>query len=281
MWGEVAASGFAAFCVSKWSWKADQESKGACGNGFLQTTFGPGVLRFAAPARFRILFPALLYPTNTSGQPAQPSWRKWIAYQWLRYKVLWAALALIAVTFGLPTMVVSAALFGLAARYDYWSSSVEFLSVALVLSAGGLHWPWWSLLAAGLVLGTGRETLPFLAILGTVPAIALGAGAAVSHFAVRLVSRPLPEWGQAERDLLYGRPMWNVNLSRLLHPFADPPATWEIGVYIGTAALAAFVAPWLVLALVGTTFLVARIDEPRVLTMLIPFAAQEIVRLAH
>lgn len=190
---------------------------------------------------------------------------RWYLYQGLRLAFIWSALAILAAAFGLETAIVSAILFGLSIKYDYWSNAVEFLAGCLV--AG--HWLRWDVgLLVGAVLGLGRETIPFLALAGGWP-IALGAS--VSTYGLRFFTHRDPQWDQIEKDCEYGKSQWRTNLALLRGQ--NPAAYLDIAVYVGIAGLAAVSAPWLALALVGTTLLIARIDEPRVLTMLIPFAA--------
>ncbi len=169
---------------------------------------------------------------------------------------------------GIVGTLTAAALFGLSLHFDYWSNAVELLAVALVLAAGCLHWPWWVVLALGLVCGAGRETLPFLACLGTLPAIVFSVGALTAQVVIRRFVRTEEHW---YGTLEYANPMWRTNWGSLtgLHGLS---AQWRTGIYLLIAVCAFSQAPWLTLALVLTTFLVARIDEPRVLTMLIPFA---------
>lgn len=174
-------------------------------------------------------------------------------------------------------MLVTAALYGMTLRFDYWSNAVEFLGVCLVLSSGHFGWHPLAYLGAGLVCGLGRETTVFLALLGTPSALCFGLGAAISHGIVRLVSRPAPEWLEAESNMAYGEPMWQQNL-RFFWTDANPSILIECGIYLIIATLSFSTAPWLTLALALVTFAVARIDEPRVLTMLTPFAAMGLIR---
>jgi hypothetical protein len=176
---------------------------------------------------------------------------------------------------GLTVALVTAALFGLTLRYDYWSNSVELLAVALVLAGGVLGWHWGYLLAIGLVLGTGRETLPFLALLGTPQAIALGAGAAIGHLAVRLAARTEPHW---RGTLDYATPMWETNWRSICGGHGEN-VRWQVAIYLLVGGLGALAVPMLALPLILVTALVARMDEPRVLTMLVPFAALSLIRL--
>ena len=172
-------------------------------------------------------------------------------------------------------MATTAILYGLTLRFDYWSNAVEFLGVCLVLSSGVLGWHPLAYLGIGLVLALGRETTILLALLGTPAALCFGAGAAIGHGAVRLLSRPAEEWLEAEESMGYGKPMWRTNLAFF---YSDPASLAECAIYLGIAALSFSIAPWLTLALVALTFLVARIDEPRVLTMLTPLAAMGVIR---
>lgn len=167
--------------------------------------------------------------------------------------------------------VVAAILFGLTLRFDYWSNTVEFLAGCLVFS-GLLSVPLG--VALGIVLGLGRETLPFLALAGGWP-LALGAG--VATYALRRFTKRDPKWDEAEKDLQYGKLQWRRNLGVLTG--SDPAVFGDVAVYFLIAGLALFQAPLLTIALVGATVMMARIDEPRVLTMLIPWAAQTVVGL--
>jgi hypothetical protein len=188
----------------------------------------------------------------------------------LRFLVLWCALYVAASSIGMGHAVAVAILYGLSLKFDYWSNSIELLAGCLVLS-GFVPGPIG--MALGLVLGLGRETLPFLALAGGWW-IALGAAAAT--LALRRFTKRDPQWDSAEEQLQYGKPQWRRNLA-VLGGF-DPPAYLDVAVYCLIAGLAFPAAPLLTVALVGTTFVIARIDEPRVLTMLIPWAALTVTK---
>lgn len=174
-------------------------------------------------------------------------------------------------------MLAAAVIYGMTLRFDYWSNAVEFLAVSIVLASCVLGWPLLAYLGAGFVCGLGRETTMFLALLGTPAALCFGAGAAVSHGIVRIISRPDSQWLEAEENMAYGdTSMWRQNLRFF---WSDPASMADLGIYLSVAALALFTAPWLTVVLVGATFVAARIDEPRVLTMLIPAAAMTVVKL--
>lgn len=188
--------------------------------------------------------------------------------------MIFAALATLTAALGMTAAMVTAALFGMTLHYDYWSNTVELLAVACVLAGAALGWHWGYLVAIGLVLGTGRETLPFLAILGTPQAIALGAGAAIGHLACRLSARTESHWAGT---LDYAVPMWRTNWeSAAGKNGAD--VVWRVGIYTFVAALAMMTVPMLAGVLVVVTTLIARVDEPRVLTMLTPFASLTVIR---
>lgn len=194
-------------------------------------------------------------------------------YQGCRFLVLWVALYLDMQAFGTIHALVVATLFGLTLRYDYWSNAIELLGSVLV--CGGFHWA--ICLVAGVGLGLGRETLPFLAILWTPSALALSGGAVLSQAVVRRFTRRDPKWDQAEREeLQYGKSQVRTNL--FLLSGAYPPAYLDIAVYVCVAVLGFLSAPLLTVGLVAVTCAVARIDEPRVLTMLLPAAASTVIR---
>ena len=174
-------------------------------------------------------------------------------------------------------MIVAAGLYGLTLKYDYWSNAVEFLAVSAVLAGGVFDWHWGYLLALGLVFGTGRETIPFLALVGTPQALALSAGAAISHLGIRWIGKVDPSLVDVEEQFKYGKPMWASNIA-VATQNDQYHQHWEILCYLLVAALAAFTAPLLTLLIVAVTFYCARIDEPRVLTPLVPFAAMTVIR---
>lgn len=273
MWGTAAVTAFAAFCLSKWAWEADyiNFASQTTGNGYFQCLFGRGVLGLAPPACYRILFPFLVAPDRREAPYAVPDSEpsRWIFYQVLRFLVTWLALLFLTSALGIVGTLIAAAIFGLSIHFDYWSNSVEFLAVAIVLASPHLCWPWWGYLAAGLVLGTGRETLPFLALLGSAPAVCLGLGAAISHGIVYLFADTEPHW---HGTLEYRNPMWRANWDSLTGR-NGPDVVWRVFIWLGIAIAASVSAPVLAVSLAVTTFLLARIDEPRVLTMLIPFVA--------
>lgn len=190
--------------------------------------------------------------------------------------MIWLSLIFLIPTLGVTGTMLAAALFGLTIRYDYWSNTVELLAVALVLAAPVLHWHWGYLLAAGLVLGTGRETLPFLGLLGTPGAIAIAIGALASHGIVRCFVRTEAHW---EGSLDYANSMLQTNW-RSIVGVHGPSAQWQVGIYGAVGLLACFSAPFLAIPLLIVTSLIARIDEPRTLTMLVPFSAQTVLSWA-
>lgn len=278
MWDYGIWCGIAALCLSKWAWEADYANftTATLGNGFFQCAFGRGALGLAPPACYRILFPFLTHPDRSGASYDVPefAWDRWCIYQLFRFLVIWLALTTLATSMGLWLALVTAALFGLTIRYDYWSNTVELLAVSLVLAGGVLGWHWGALLAAGLVLGTGRETLPFLALLGTPHALALAAGAALAQVALRFFVKTEEHW---LGTLPYASAMWRTNWTSLTGGHG-PDVVWSVLIYLLVAALGFFSAPLLTSILVLVTALVARIDEPRVLTMLVPFAAMTVLR---
>jgi len=272
-YGTVAICALAALCLSKWAWEADYPnfSTETVGNGFGQGSFGRGARKLAPPACYRLLFPCLVYPDRSEAPYETPefSWPRWIWYQSLRFLVILTGLLILTASVGIPITLVSGALFGLTLRFDYWSNAVEFLAVGCVIAGGVFGWHWGACLAIGIVLGTGRETLPFLALVGTPQAVSLGAGAAIGQVAVRCFVRTEAHWKDA---LEYATPMWRTNWDSL-RGIHGANYQWCIGIYLLVALLAATTVPLLAVSLVLVTALVARIDEPRVLTMLTPFAA--------
>jgi len=278
MLGGIGLCALAAFCLSKWASEADwiNFSSGTTGNGFHQCGFGRGSLRLAPPSCYRILFPFILYPERTGAPYAVPDasqWR-WISYQALRFLVIWLALLLLTSVLGIVGTLIAAALFGLSIHFDYWSNTIELLAVALVLAAPGLHLHWLYLLGAGLVLGTGRETIVFLGILGTPHALALAGGALIAQVAVRHFVRTEEHW---YGTLEYANPMWRTNW-RSLTGRNGPDALWRVAIYVAILSSAFLASPFLSIAVGVTTFVIARIDEPRTITMLIPFAAATLCR---
>jgi len=265
------AAGIIALCLARWSQKADSESAGAIGNGFAQCSFGTQIFTYAEPGCLRPLFPLLIFPDGMA--KSQEAYGRWYLYQTLRFLVLLAAFRINLSTSGLYHSLVLAAMFGLTLRYDYWSNGIELLAAVACFN----HLPWGLCLGLGLVCGLGREVLPILALVGTWPAAALALGASLSTTVVRRLVRTDPKWHIAERDeLQYGKWQWRTNLSLLRGWF--PPAYLDIAVYTGIGILAVCSAPVLSIALLATTALVCRIDEPRVLTMLMPWAASTVIR---
>lgn len=262
-------SGLLAVCLARWSQKADSESAGrAIGNGFAQTSFGPKILNYARPACLRPFFPFLIFPDGIARSGTAIG--RWMLYQTLRFLVLWAALYLDWQTFGNAHVLCVSLLYAMTLKFDYWSNSIELLGAVLVCI--GLSWP--LSLAGGAILGLGRETLPVLALALTPAGAALGCGAALSQAFLRPFLKRDPKWDQAEIDLEYGK----SQLGRNLRIYRDPSALLDFGVYLTIGLLALVSAPLLAATLLIVTFYCARADEPRVLTMLIPYAASEVVR---
>lgn len=240
---------------------------------------GRGVIGYALPGRLRLLFPFLVAPDHRGIPEEQRYWGwRWLWYQALRFLFLWAALYVDARAYGTAHAAACGALAGLTFRFDYWSNCVELLAACLVCSAGVLGIPIWWGVACGLVLGLGRETLPLLALSLNPFGVVLGAAAAVSAGAVRIFGRTLPEWERVSGELQYGWPQWRYNLALLWRP-PCVAAPIEAVLYVGLAGLASVQAPLLTVALVAVTVCYARMDEPRVLTMLAPWAASTLIHL--
>lgn len=239
-------------------------------------SLGRWIFKAPKPACCRPLFPLLLYGDKRDAAP----WviygeGRWVAYQLLRFAFFWAALYAMAVYWGPWPCVLTAALAGLTLRFDYWSNAVELFAAALVLAApGGLA----VALLAGLVLGLGRETLPFLGLLCTPFAVVFAIGATISQIVVRAVSRPDPQTKRLAESLKYG---WagGENMDWNIRVLFGGGAVNRFGaaVYCGLAMLGVATVPMVAIPLVAATLFLARINEPRILTMLIPFVA---VRLA-
>lgn len=231
----------------------------------------PGVMRF------RPLMALLVAPERA--QPCEQAYHgpRWAWYQTIRLLILWTALWVDVTAFGVTHAVVAGGLLGLTFRFDYWSNCVEFLAAVLVCSSGVLGIPWWGYLACGLVLGLGRETLPLLG-LAAPSGIPLAVGAAATQGALRLWTKQDPGWGQRAEATQYGWSQVRANLQTLRRP-----RNWAMfayaGIYSLVACLALTAAPLVSVAAVAVTFAFARIDEPRVLTLLIPFAAKTLCGL--
>jgi hypothetical protein len=195
----------------------------------------------------------------------------------LRFLFLWLALYVLAHTFGLALAVWAGAIFGLTLRGDYWSNSVELLAASLVASSIALGWPWYYGAIPGLVLGLGRETLPLLSLILTPFSAVFGFCAAASQWAAGRLHRPDPRWLFRKEELQHGKSQasWNWEVLRR----GGPILRFHAATYLSIAALSFLAQPLLTLALVGVTLIYSRIDEPRVLTMLIPFSAETLCKL--
>jgi len=226
----------------------------------------------------RLLFPLLLnyQRTEIPGQEAYLTTR-WHIYHVMRFLVLWAAMLTLLLVGGMKLMLVSAMLFGLTLRFDYWSNCVELLGAAIVFAGGGNDWSLGYALVAGLVLGSGRETLPLLALTFSPFGCAFGLGAGVSQAVVRRLHRP--DRGQEHRaaEAQYGESQVAYNISVIFS--GKPYLLWYAAIYLFLGVLAAFSQPVLAVALVAVTFIYSKIDEPRTLVMLVPFAAETLCKL--
>lgn len=245
-------------------------------NGYVTVCYGIHVFELPYPIALRSLFPILIGPKRklTEVVCERDSVRSYV-YQALRIVFAWAAFWLLFSAYGLAVMAAVAAMFVLSLRFDYWSNFVELLGASVVFCAIPLGITWPTLVAVGLVLGLGRETLPLLALMpGGIP---FAVGAIVSQGAVRLFRRELKhelntrlaaaiEYGKCRLD-----DVWALLKS-------DP---WEtvprLGLYGGILGLAFTVVPWATVVLGILTFCSSRIDEPRVVTQLMPWAAGMLV----
>ena len=198
---------------------------------------------------------------------------RWLWYQALRFAVLWAAVWVLWESSGLWVMLVSACLFGMTMRADYWSNCVELLAASLCCAAPYLGLDWRSLVPLGFVLGFGRETLPLLALLGTAPAFSFAAMAAVSQAVLWGIGRTPGHYAEHEKLMEHGKSQAWRNLA-LIFGKTDWESRICAGIWAALVVLAAFQVPWLALGLGAATFWKSKIDEPRVVTMLVPFAAR-------
>lgn len=247
-------------------------------NGYVTICYGVHVFELPYPIALRSLFPLILGPkrrgmtevvVNRDSQRCRN-------YQMLRFLFAWAAFWILCASHGPAVMAVAAGLFVLTLRFDYWSNFVELLAAAIVFGAAPLGIPWQAQAACGLVLGLGRETLPILALVpGGLP---LGAAAAASQAAVRLFRKgnrhPL-NLKMAEA-IEYGRCKL---VSYILIGLVQEP--WEtvprLTLYAAILVLAWGSVPWAAAALAIVTLAGSRIDEPRILTQLIPWAAAGLI----
>jgi hypothetical protein len=241
-------------------------------NGYVTVCYGVHVFQLPYPIALRSLFPLLLGPRGALTEVVceRDSPRSY-AYQALRMLFAWPAFALLHMAFGLPVMATAAALFILSLRFDYWSNFVELLAASIVLCAGRLGIPWPVQALSGMFLGLGRETLPLLALVpGGIP---LAAGAAMSQATVRLLRKPNlhPLNVEFTKAIKYGV----CRLDDVLMLLRQGP--WEtiprLVLYVGLVGLAMVVVPYLAVALLVVTVAGSRIDEPRIVTMLIPWVA--------
>lgn len=276
----LLASGLAALVVGV---SASREMVGkpnmVPANGYVTVCFGVHVFELPYPIALRSLFPLLLGPWGTIERvDVDRDSGRCHAYQLARMAFAWAAFWLLCAAHGPAVMAVTAAIFVLTLRFDYWSNFVEILAAAIVFSSQTLGIPWQAQAAAGLVLGLGRETLPLLALApGGIP---LAAGAAASQAAVRLLRKenrhPLNlalaeaiEYGKCKLD---GYVMYCLGSN----PWETAP---RVALYLSILAFSAARAPYASAALAMVTLAGSRIDEPRVLTQLIPWFAAALVAL--
>lgn len=274
----LAASAVASVALAFWSSKADIDSRGVWGNGYLHATIGPRVVKAAmAPQRFRVLFPALLFPRRTDGPPVMDrngaSIPSWVAYHVLRAAFVFQALLVLATGLGITQMALAAALYGVALRYDYWSNSVDLLGASVAFAGPALGVPVPVAFLTGLVLGTGRETLFMVALLGTPVAVALGAGALLSHLAVRLIGARLGGHRLLSMAEDPGRLRENMRQNLELLLGRQPGTIACQAVWVAIVALALPAAPLLTVGVGAVAFCLTRWDEPRILTALVPAAA--------
>lgn len=244
-------------------------------NGYATVCFGRHVFELPYPIALRSLFPLLLGPKRVREQViVDRDSQRCRNYQMLRIAFAWASFWLLCAAFGPVLMATVAALFILTLRFDYWSNFVELLAASIVLSASRLGIPMLAQVGSGLVLGLGRETLPMLALVpGGVP---LAIGSAVSQGAVRLLRRENPDNERFAKAIEYGTCKLK---SYCWLGVTDAP--WEavprILLYLSIAVLAALSVPFAAIGMVAITCMGSRIDEPRVLTQLIPWASMVLV----
>jgi len=263
-------------------YSADAESRGVIPNGFPTIVIGRAVIGTLKPMSLRILLPLLMnWRSREIPEQIQYGGPIWVAYQTVRFFIMWGALWLVDISLGTQVMLVTAGLFGLTLRFDYWSNCVELLAVAAAIALNTFHIPWIYGLAAGLVLGTGRETIPLIALMGTPAAMAMGFGAAASQLVVRYLSRNENDDFKERRCVVkygwYGGSSlrWNWEVIMGGH-IIDKVG---IAVFLAILIPAAFIEPRVAVALLAVTVPFAHINEARLATLLIPFAAESLCKL--
>lgn len=246
-------------------------------NGYVTICYGRHVFELPYPIALRSLFPLLIGPKRWKLDRIvvnRDSWRC-RSYQMARMAFAWGAFWFLSAAYGPAVMAVAAAVFILSIRFDYWSNFVELLAASIVFSVGPLGIPWPVQLASGLVLGLGRETLPLLALApGGIP---LAAGSLMSQVAVRLLRKENPRNAALAAATMHGKCRLDDVLLLLR---VQPWETWpRVALYVSIIALSASAVPFQAAALGIMTFTSSRIDEPRILTQLIPWAALRLTGL--
>lgn len=248
-------------------------------NGYSTLCFGRHVLELPFPIALRSLFPLLLGPWGKlSSVEVDRSSQQCRNYQMLRIAFAWAAFWLLYMAHGPAIMAVTAGIFILTLRFDYWSNFVELLGASVVLSSAALGIPWQAQVGAGLALGLGRETLPLLALVpGGIP---FASGAAASQGLVRVLRRENPGNAKFAEAIEYGTCKLGdyVMFGLWREPWETVP---RVALYFAILALAAFQVPFVAVALAMVTLAGSRIDEPRIVTMLVPWAALALVGLLN
>lgn len=273
----ILASGLAAFVAGV---SASREMIGkpdmVPANGYATICFGRHVFELPYPIALRSLFPLIIGPKRwkMNGVVVDRDSQQCRNYQMARIAVAWLAFWLLYSAFGLAIMATVAALFVLTLRFDYWSNFVELLAASIVFTAAKLGIPWHAQIAFGLALGLGRETLPLLALVpGGIP---LAAGALASQAAVRLLRRENAGNAALKKAIGYGECKLTTYVMFMLYqkPWETAP---RVALYFAILTFAALSVPWLAAALAIVTLAGSRIDEPRVITQLLPWAAAALI----
>lgn len=227
--------------------------------------------KIKAPMAYRVLVPWLMAFIESKVFIVQPDKRVFI-YQAIKASFVVLAAWSIIHTYGLMAALFTFLILLLTIQFDYWDWPLEM--AAIVLASAGLFIP---ALIVGVFFALSRETAPLTALVYF--AATLDLVGSLYIFAVIILTQNLVRLYVGKKSLYCDRIMIKTNIKLYKNFFKWKPFFYSPLTITALLALAAIVSViinpqhWYILILVASGLTLAKADEPRVLSGVIPFIA--------
>ena len=221
-----------------------------------------------APMAYRVLVPFLVSWIEQTFK-VDAKYRVFIYQNLKAFFVILAAYSVIHV-FGIVTALITFLILLLTIQFDYWDWPIEL--AAVVFASGGHFVP---ALLLGILFAFSRETAPITGFIYWIASGDLAGGIIISGFTVLLMLGVRIFVGK--RELYCKRVMWKDNLILFKNflkwkPFAYSPLFVTSAITAGTL-ISVIVNPhhWYSLIFIIAGWILAKADEPRVFSAVVPF----------